>query len=277
MNRREFLTGAAALAAVSGCRCPLCGEKRKLVAAQLWNLNKVFWDDPAKYLTALKAAGFDGVEFAGFGKAGAKPPTAKEIRRLLADAGLRGAGSHMTGKVNFTGDGLERNLDFCAEAGIESFTCAHYGAPDRAGWDDFIAFISAAADEGAARGIPVSFHNHFSEFEQKFGSETVWDYVFRRASKNLCQQVDTSQAIKCGIDPVELLERYSGRNWCVHIKENYPMAKRPNDPTTPVNLKAVADYCKADPCLRWFILEDEREPTGLGATIALAKKFLPLV
>lgn len=55
------------------------------------------------------------------------------------------------------------------------------------------------------------------------------------------------------------------------------MANRPNDPTTPVDLKGIADWCNADSNFRWYILEDERDQTSLGPTLALAKKFLPYV
>ena len=277
MNRREFLMAGGAFLLAEGCRCPLCGGGRKLVAAQLWNCNKILWDDPAKHLAALKAGGFDGVEFAGYAKRGEKPKTAKEIAKLLADAGLKGAGAHVNGVENWTGDGLKRNLDFCAEAGIESYTLPWYKTEGRENWDKFIAMMNTAAEAADAYGIRVGFHNHFHEFEQRIGDEFVWDYVYRNASPLLCQQVDTAQAVKSGVDPLELLKRYPTRNWYVHVKENYPMASRPNDPTTPVDLKGVADWCNADPNFRWYILEDERDQTSLGPTLALAKKFLPYV
>lgn len=46
-------------------------------------------------------------------------------------------GSHMSGIANFTGDKLKQNLDFCAEAGIESFTCAWAKYETADGWKQF--------------------------------------------------------------------------------------------------------------------------------------------
>lgn len=122
-DRRSFLRGAGGLAAawsLSGCRCPFFTGGHP-VALQLWSINKIMWQTmpPEEVFAKLREIGFDGVEFAGYGG-----KSAEEIRKLLADAGLRGMGSHTSGLANFTGDRLKANLDFCAEAGIESFTNA---------------------------------------------------------------------------------------------------------------------------------------------------------
>ena len=120
MNRREFLkAGLASAAFCGGCRSLLSNAK-KPIALQLWSINKLMWkEDPARTFAKLREIGFDGVEFAGYGDR-----SAKEIRKLLADAGLRGMGSHLCGDDQFSGDGLKKNLDFLAEAGIESVASA---------------------------------------------------------------------------------------------------------------------------------------------------------
>ena len=116
MNRGEFLKalGLTTAFAAAGCKCPLCGGDRP-IALQLWSINKIMWKTmpPEEVFARLREIGFDGVEFAGFGG-----KCAKEIRKLLKDAGLRGMGAHMSGIANFSGDKLKANLDFCAEAGI---------------------------------------------------------------------------------------------------------------------------------------------------------------
>lgn len=273
MNRREFLVGSLAAAGLAGCGVFRGNGRIKPVAVQLWNLNKVFWDDPARYLAELKAAGYDGVEFAGWAKRGDKDTPAAEVRRLLSDSGLVGAGAHVNGKANWVGDGLMRMLDYCAEVGVESCTLPWYMTQGKAGWDEFVDFMGNAADEGARRGIRIGFHNHYHEFEQKIGDEFVWDYVFRNASPNLMQQVDTAQAIKTGVDPLALLKRYPTRNWYVHIKENRPNANRPNDPTTPVDLASIKKYLDADPRHRWYILEAEYDPTSIVPSVELLRTF----
>ena len=70
LSRNQFVKGVASLfgmSALEGCRCPLCGFGRPKCAAQLYSIHKIFWQKPEWCLEGLKAAGYDGVEFAGFG------------------------------------------------------------------------------------------------------------------------------------------------------------------------------------------------------------------
>ena len=80
------LMGLSAAGAAAGCMCP-CGRRPRF-AVQLYSVHRIFWKDPERILAALKAAGYDGVEFAGYGGR-----SAKDIGKLLADSGLAGAGT----------------------------------------------------------------------------------------------------------------------------------------------------------------------------------------
>ena len=155
MNRREFLRGLGGLAAASalgGCRCPFCGCGRPSYAAQLYSIYKIFWQKPEWCLAGLKAAGYDGVEFAGY-----ENHSAKEIRKYLADAGLRGMGTHVNGNVDLIGDGLKRTLDFCAEAGIESVTTPHASRKTADEYRRFGHEMGLAAEAAAVNVFVLAF------------------------------------------------------------------------------------------------------------------------
>lgn len=265
MNRREFLRGGLASAAfLAGCKCPFgCG--RKPVALQLWSINKIMWktEAPEVTLRSIREIGFDGVEFAGFGN-----HTAKEIAKMLADSGLRGMGSHMSGAQNFSGDGLKRNLDFCAEAGIESFTnaWADFKTPEE--WVKFGVMMGEAAETAAKWGIPVSVHNHCHEFTKVYNGVYAWDLVFRDASPRLNQQIDTSQVVNPGLDCVERIRKYSGRNFSIHMKENVPsewgfFGVPPDDGGKLVPWDDVVACMDAEPGFGWYVIECERKPDSL--------------
>ena len=68
LSRRDFLSllgfGTAAFM-VPGC-CSLCGGNRTAIALQLFSIHQIFWKRPEEILAALKAGGFEGVEFAGY-------------------------------------------------------------------------------------------------------------------------------------------------------------------------------------------------------------------
>ena len=86
-NRREFIRALAAVAGTvaGGCACPFRGCGGPRLAAQLYSIHKIFWAEPEWCLSELKSAGYEGVEFAGYGG-----HTAKEIRKYLSDSGMLG-------------------------------------------------------------------------------------------------------------------------------------------------------------------------------------------
>lgn len=270
MNRREFLfNSATALAAMgmSGCLCPLCGKTKHPIALQLWSINKIFWKSPEKCLAEIKAAGYDGVEFAGYDKR-----SARDLRKMLADAGLRAAGTHISGMANYRGDGLKRNLDFCAEAGIEALGNSWFDANKKEDWIRFGEEMSEAAETAAKWNIPVQIHNHVQEFKKTYDGVLAWDLIFTKASPRLLQQIDTSQVINPGGDIVATLKKYPNSHFSIHMKENVPskdgyFGVAPDDGGKIVPWKDTVDYIETEAGFKWYIVECERRPDSLEPAI----------
>ena len=144
-SRRQFMKGLGGVAVLSGVgesMGAVRGRRAPKLAAQLYSIHKIFWQKPEWCLEGLKKAGYDGVEFAGYGG-----HSAKEIRKYLADAGLVGMGTHVNGFTELTGDGLAKTLDFCAEAGFASVTTPHALCKDEAGYRRFGRDMSLAAEK----------------------------------------------------------------------------------------------------------------------------------
>ena len=265
MTRGDFVKGLGLSAAfAAGCRGMPFGGGRP-VALQLWSINKIMWktQPPEETLAKIRAIGYDGVEFAGFGG-----KSAKEIRKLLQDSGLRGMGAHESDLKNFTGDGLKRTLDFCAEAGIESLTnaWADYATADE--WKAFGAEMGRAAETAQAWGIPVSVHNHMHEFTMRYDGVCAWDLVLANASPFLNQQLDSAQVVNPGEDCVERVNRYRGRNFSVHLKENVPsewgfFGVPPDDGGKLVPWDDLLACLAVEPSFRWYVVECERKPDSL--------------
>lgn len=271
-TRGDFLRGligAAALAA-GGCRCSFRTE-RPAVALQLYSIHKVFWTDPARNLAVLKEAGYDGVEFAGYGG-----KSARELRALLAAAGLRAAGTHVNGDVDLVGDALKRTLDFCAEAGIESVTTPHAKRNSAEAYRAFGRAMGAAAEAAAPYGIKVGVHSTYHHFNDKYDGVAAWDLIYRDASPRLQQQVDTANTFHTGADLVALLKRYPNRHHSIHMKENVPtkegvLGVPPTDGGACVPWREVIAYMKTEPELRWWIVEAEGRPDSLAPAAACCR------
>ena len=275
-NRRDFLRGfggIAALAAFGGCANAFCCKRRPRLAAQLYSIHKIFWKKPEWCLAGLKSAGYEGVEFAGY-----DGHSAKEIKKLLADAGLRGMGTHVNGFVDLKGDGLQKTLDFCAEAGLESVTTPHALCKTADEYRQFGRDMSLAAEKGVSYGIKVGIHTTYDHFRVKFDGVSAWDTIFAEASPLLQQQIDTSNAFHViGDDLLPLLEKYRGRHYSVHLKENVPsktatLGEPPKDGGRTVPWKKVLD-CLATEDVAWHVVEAEAIADSLEP-LADSLKFL---
>lgn len=276
LNRRKFIesfVAATGFAAVGGCKCPFCGCGRPKIAAQLYSIHKIFWQKPEWCLAGLKEAGYDGVEFAGYGG-----HTAKEIRRYLEDAGMLGMGTHVNGFVDLKGDGLKRTLDFCAEAGFDSVTTPHAVCKTEAEYRQFGRDMSLAAEAAVPYGLKVGIHTTYDHFKVKFNGVTAWDTIFAEASPLLQQQVDTSNSFHViGDGLLPLLRKHAGRHYSVHLKENVPSAtatlgERPKDGGALVPWKDVLDYLATED-VTWYVVEAEAVPDSLKP-LADSRAFL---
>ena len=276
LNRREFLKGVGvvtALSAFGGCASAFCGRCRPQLAAQLYSIHKIFWKRPEWCLAGLKDAGYAGVEFAGYGGY-----TAKEIRKYLAEAGIVGMGTHVNGFVDLKGDGLAKTLDFCAEAGIGSVTTPHALCKTADEYRQFGRDMSVAAEKAVAYGIKVGIHTTYDHFRVKFNGLSAWETIFLEASPLLQQQIDTSNTFHViGDDLLTLLEKYRGRHYSVHLKENVPSAtatlgEPPKDGGRTVPWQKVL-ACLAQEDVAWYVVEAEAVPDSLEP-LANSLKFL---
>ena len=220
LERRVFLKGlglAAAGVALDGCRCARGRGDGRLCALQLYSIHKIFWKEPERILAALKAGGYDGVEFYDY-----NGMSAKALRKMCDDAGMKAMGTHLNGDVDLVGDGLKRTLDFAAEAGFESLVTPHAKRDSADAYRKFGQAMGLAAEAAEAYGIKVGVHSTYHHFTTTYGGATAWDLIYSEASPKLYQQIDTANTFNTGYYVVGLLRRYPGRHFSIHMKENVP-------------------------------------------------------
>ena len=272
MTRNEFLKlmGSSAVLTAAGCRT-VCGCEKPRYALQLYSIHKIFWKDPVANLAALKAGGYDGVEFAGYnGK------SAAELRRLLSDAGLVAAGTHVNGDIALVGDELKRTLDFCAAAGIESVSTPHASRKSEDAYRKFGRDMGLAAEAAAKYGIKVGIHSTYHHFKTRYNGVSAWDVIYSEASPLLQQQIDTGNTFHTGEDLVALLKKYPNRHHSIHAKENVPtvdgvLGVPPTDGGKCVPWDEVFAYMKTETAQKWWIVEAEGRPDSLEPAIKCVK------
>jgi sugar phosphate isomerase/epimerase len=109
----------------------------------------------------------------------------------------------------------------------------------------------------------VGYHAHAHDFE-KLEGVSAWDLFFGNTTQDVIMQLDTSNCLEGGADPVAVLERYPGRELTIHIKANGggPEAVIGQD---KVDWTAVFKFCETKGKTRWYILEHESSKDPLDA------------
>ena len=96
------------------------------------------------------------------------------------------------------------------------------------------------------------------------------DLFFGGTSKDVIMQLDTSNCMDGGADPIAVLKQYSKRAASIHIKE----WGGPADAVIgqgKVDFQAVFDICEKNGVTKWYVVEHEREGQRLGQRQALLR------
>jgi len=220
VSRRDFLrvgTGGAAAFFLTGlgplgAAEPQAG-KRIPIGLQLYSVRGDCGKDLAGTVEAVAKMGYEGVEFAGYyGK------TAQELKKLLADNGLKCCGTH-TALGTLRGDNLKSTVEFHQALGNKFLIVSGMNHKTRADWENVAKEFSAIAAKVAADGMRIGYHAHGGDFRALDGS-TPWDIFFSAADPKVVMQLDTGNCLGGGGDPVAVLKKFPGRAVTIHLKEH---------------------------------------------------------
>ena len=323
ISRRNFLGGLAAgtaLATAPGCMLKTCKSCRPgKVAVQLYSLGTwIKAQDPdqkkalAKALKAIKAVGYEGVEFAGYYGA-----SAAELKAMLDDAGLVACGTHVGNSSygfdvknwTYDPDVLAKTAEFNLGYGNDLVICPGGGNfPPGCSWstgqggeackpskeiDEFtkklVEFYNKAAVDAKKYGIKIGLHNHTWEhaiFMQN--GVSFWDYFFTNTDKAVCMEQDVGWSTCAGVDPKEQYRKYPHRSPTLHAKENgmgkgvekfdailgQPGCDANGKPcATPVDWDALFPVTDADG-VQWYVVECERHFDDIKGAVIPSFEFL---
>jgi sugar phosphate isomerase/epimerase len=223
------------------------------IGVQLYSVREDCARDLPGSLAAIAKMGYKAVEWAGY-----YDRSAKELRKMLDDLGLRTCGTHI-GLETLRGDELPRTIEFNQTLG-NTYLIAP-GLPEerrrsRAAWLETARIFNEIAETLKPYGMRTGYHNHTIEFTPMDG-EPPWDTFFSNTSKDVVMQLDTGNALHGGADPVPFLKRYPGRAATVHLKEfsaANPMALIGEG---DVKWEEILALCKTVGGTEWHIVEQE--------------------
>lgn len=264
-TRRAFLRGAlvagtsigllgAAKQALAAGPCAVRCRRRIPIAVQLYSVRDDCAKDLPGVLKAVSQMGYEGVEFAGYyGR------SAKELRAMLDDNGLKVAGSHV-GLESLLGDELQRSIEFHKTIGNEFLIVPGLGGQytaDKAAWEKTAGIFNEIAAKLQPLGMYTGYHNHTMEF-QKFPDGTLpWDAFFGNTRQRVVMQFDTGNAMIGGAEALPFLEKYPGRALTVHMKEFSPTNGEALVGEGDIPWRDIIRVCRTTGGTEWFIVEQE--------------------
>jgi len=220
------------------------------VGLQLYSVREDCAKDLPKVLAGVSEMGYAGVEFAGYyGR------SAKELKGLLDENGLKAPSTH-TGLVGLEGDHFQRTVEFHQEIGAQFIIVP--GMPDkykktRQGWLDAAKVFDELSHRLEEQGLRTGYHNHSFEFQMLEG-ELPWDTFFSNTCDEVVHQMDTGNCMAGGGDPVHFIRKYAQRTSIIHLKEHggpgdFGEGECPWD--------EVFDACETVGGTEWYIVEQE--------------------
>lgn len=189
--------------------------KQFKVGLQLYSVRDHMEQDMEKTLRAVKAIGYDYVEFAGyFGK------PAEEVKALLDEIGLKCRSVHQGYEV-FLED-PEGQVAYLKTLGVKYCAIPWMGVEKHKGHDGFakaVDEIKSVAKLLKDNGIQMLYHNHDFEFG-KYEDKYLFDWLYETVGLDLLKpEIDTCWVKYAGEDPCAYLEKYSGHIDVVHLKD----------------------------------------------------------
>jgi sugar phosphate isomerase/epimerase len=255
INRRDFIKTSAGLVAAAGMGSNLMAAKTIPVGLQLYSVRKEGEKDFIKTVTAVGKMGYQGVEFAGYYNY-----SAKQLRKILDDNGLKCCGTH-TQLDTLLGDEFEKTVEFNRILGNKYLIVPWLAEEKRKTAKDWYAIaglFNTLSAKAKMHGMRVGYHNHTFEY-QPLDGKTPWDLFAENTDQDVILQFDSGNAGEGGAETVPYLQKYPGRTVTIHIKEFSKTNKKAILGEGDVPWKEVFHVCETTGGTEWYIIEEEKD------------------
>jgi len=270
-SRRQFLAAAAGFPAATAA---LQAARRIPVALELFSLRQ----DAAKNLPATLAAiakmGYEGIELVGE-KGGLQNTTpfgfsAKEVRKMAGDVGLRIFSAHHTMRL-LADDQLEATVEFNQILGNNRIIVAWLDPTKTIQpWYDHAKRFNEIAARLRKHNMRLGFHNHSHELVLVEGLRP-WDVFCDNTDKDIMLQLHVASFPAAGLDILEYLRRYPGRTTSLHLNDHAPGKRGVLLGEGVVDWKRLFETAETVGGLEFYIIEQESYPEGMSPMEAVER------
>jgi sugar phosphate isomerase/epimerase len=273
LPRRDFLklaglTGTAFGLSLAGCATEKSARKKIPVGVQLYSVRESCKTDFPGTIANIAKMGYNGVEFAGY-----RNYSAAEIRKWLDADGIVACGSHTPYEM-VRPDKLPATIEFNQTIGNRFIIVPDMTAKTQAAWIDRAKEFSDLAAQLKPLGLSIGYHSHWHDFHPVEGM-LPWDIFGEHTSAEVILQLDTSNCVDGGADPLTELKKFPGRTRSIHIKPNGggPEAVIGED---KIDWNDVFNWGETEGGTQWYVMEHESSVNPMGTmarTMAALKKF----
>lgn len=203
--------------------------KEKFIGLQLYSVRDDMKKDVKGTVAKVGEMGFKFVEAAGYsdGKFYGMDPIA--FRNLCERNGLKFMGSH-SGKDmpdDAHWDEVMAWWDTCIDAhaagGVTWIVqpwMSKEGYNSLEGLKRYVKYFNAVGEKCRAKGIRFGYHNHAKEFTTVFDGKPLYDWMLELTDpNNVMFQLDLYWIVEGGKNPVDYFNKYPGRFFLWHIKD----------------------------------------------------------
>lgn len=240
------------------------------IALQLYSVREDCARDFPETLKAVAKMGYEGVEFAGYYNR-----SAKELKKMLDDLGLKVAGTHT--KLNtLSGDELKKTIEFhhiLKNKYLIVPSLPEERRNSKSAWLETAKLFNDLAEKVKPDNMIVGYHNHTPEFQLMDG-EYPWNIFYNNTGSDVVMQLDTGNAMNGGVTAIgilDILNKYPGRSKTIHLKEYSPTNKGALIGEGDVKWKDVLSFCETKGGTEWYVIEQE---SSLCPPIECAKRCL---
>ncbi|MGM0873832.1 MAG: sugar phosphate isomerase/epimerase family protein [Bacillota bacterium] len=239
-----------------------------LIAVQLYTLQAECEKDFYGTLEKVAELGFNGVELAGYwGK------EAEDLKATLDRLGLTAVSSHVP--IEKMEDNLEAELEYLKTIDCKNIVCPYLLEDRRGDYLQLAKILNKVGERSQQEGILLSYHNHDFELEKSDGKSYL-DILFAETNPEYVKaELDVYWLTLAGEDPLQWMEKYTGRIPLIHLKDMTTDDKRTFAElgTGGVNIEGVLKKSK-EAKVQWLVVEQDKCNRSPFESIEISMKYL---
>ena len=239
------------------------------IAVQLYTLREQAATNFRGVLERLGAAGYRGVELAGF-----HDLTPDDFARVAADNNIEVASAHIN--MGRTAD-LEAAIDTHLGVGATTMVIPMMppdGFADLEAIDKTAGYLNKANTIARTRNVKLGYHNHYWEFASVIDGRSAMAHLFERLDETMFVELDIYWASVGGADPISVINDFGDRVQLLHVKDG--PGGDPKEPMTAVGGGSIdiGGAIRAASNAAWHIVELDQCATDMFEAVEASYEFL---